>query len=108
MTFEITTQNPSKIRSALRINAADVMAYVAERMDAAGDEVGLPDGATLFIVTSTSGDGKIKRQAIRNNEANGVEMYLEVPFYQNADGSRTAIGGRARLPKGEDVDNNDS
>lgn len=96
--FEINTEAPKKVRASISVTAQDVIDYVDAKLQENGDEAGLPEGATLFLVTELydeAGDKSTKRSAITPDNGNGTTQFLEIPFYQEGD-TRTAIGGRAR------------
>jgi hypothetical protein len=101
MNLRIETSEPARVRSAIPLTVPAILALVSDELAEQGDEFGLPEGATLFLVTETideSGDKSVKRVAVNPNNGNGVSMHLEIPFYQNSTG-RTAIGGRPRKEK---------
>lgn len=98
MSLNISTEAPTKVRASVQLRVDNVLDMVKAQLAEQGDEIGLPEGATLFLVTETmddKGDKSVKRQAVNPNNGNGTSMFLEIPFWQSGD-TRTAIGGRAR------------
>jgi len=104
MNINISTEAPRKVRAAINLDVASVLALVATQLSEQGDEIGLPEGATLFVVTESfdeKGDKVTKRQAVNPDNGQGQTMYLEIPFWQEGD-TRSAIGGRARKNKADE------
>lgn len=86
--MKVVNRVPTVLRKAIILSPKEILA----RLEKESGE--LPPNATLFVAFEQP-DGTVIRHALDS------AAFLEIPFIENRDGSRTAIMGRPRKAKAE-------